>query len=199
MQERTLGETLGIPTIEARLLLGAHRRTYSDFWAWSQRVTDHALLLGHLDTCFGWRLHVTSDTRPTSLLNHPMQSHGAEMLRLACCFVTEAGVAVCAPVHDALLIEAADSEIDSVVETAQRLMGRASRIVLGGFEVRTDAEIIRHPNRYADPRGESMWADIMKRIDLVADGREAAPTDISGGIVDVSRQDADAISISDES
>ena len=35
-----------------------------------------------------------------------MQANGAEMLRLACCFATERGVRVCAPVHDAILIEA---------------------------------------------------------------------------------------------
>jgi len=89
----------------------------------------------------------TGDTRPTSLLNHPMQSHGAEMLRLACSFTTEAGIAVCAPVHDALLIEAADDDIDAVVTKARLLMGRASRITLGGVEVRTDVELVRYPGR----------------------------------------------------
>jgi hypothetical protein len=34
-----------------------------------------------------------------------MQGNGAEMLRIACIFLTEAGIRVCAPVHDALLIE----------------------------------------------------------------------------------------------
>lgn len=33
-----------------------------------------------------------------------MQANGAEMLRLACCFGTERGIEICAPVHDAVLI-----------------------------------------------------------------------------------------------
>ena len=44
-----------------------------------------------------------------------MQANGAEMLRLACCFATEEGIAVCAPVHDAILIEAPVEEIDHIV------------------------------------------------------------------------------------
>lgn len=165
MQEKTLAGHLGLPVAEARALLKAHRRTYATFWAWSERATDTALLLGHIDTCFGWRLHVTADTLPTSLLNHPMQSHGAEMLRMACCFLTEAGIAVCAPVHDAVLIEAPESEIEVTVERARALMGRASRIVLDGFEIRTDADVIRHPDRYSDPRGEAMWKRVGQLLD----------------------------------
>jgi DNA polymerase I len=43
-------------------------------------------------------------------------------------------------------------------------MAEASRIVLGGFEVRTDAEIVRWPDRYADPRGKVMWATVMRLL-----------------------------------
>ena len=106
MQAQTLASRLDMPELEAKQLLRAHRRTYGRFWQWSQAAVDSAMLLGRIDTVFGWRLHVTADTRVTSLLNQPMQSNGAEMLRLACIFATEAGIRVCAPVHDALLIEA---------------------------------------------------------------------------------------------
>ncbi len=135
------------------------------------------MLNGHLDTCFGWRLHVTGETRPTSLLNHPMQSHGAEMLRLACCFLVEAGIELCAPIHDAVLIEAAIDEIDAAVEKARRLMGKASRIVTGGVEIRTDAEIVRAPDRYMDERGVDMWrrvTTILERIEAEAPQKVAA-------------------------
>lgn len=165
MQARTLAENLGISEAQARSLLAAHQRTYAVFWAWIRRVSDHAMLLNFIDTCFGWRLHVTGNTRPTALMNHPMQSHGAEMLRLACCYLTEAGIEVCAPVHDAVLIEAAEEEIEAKVAQARALMGRASRVVLGGFEVRTDADIIRHPERYDDPRVGDMWDRVMDLLE----------------------------------
>ncbi len=189
MGEKTLAGNLGIQTAEARALLEAHRRTYETFWGWSERATDHAMLLSYLDTVFGWRLHVTADTRPTSLLNHPMQSHGAEILRLACCFLTEAGIRVCAPVHDAVLIEAPASQIEEVVAQARELMTRASRIVLGGFEIRTDADLIAHPERYSDPRGAATWA---RAIELLETLEAPAPpsqigADSSHECVDIAR------------
>lgn len=164
MGVNTLASNLGISSFEAQHLLTAHRKVYSEFWDWSRRATDSAILNGYLDTVFGWRLHVTADTRPTSLLNYPMQSHGAEILRLACCYLVEAEITVCAPVHDAVLIEAAEADVDQIVAEARALMGKASRVVLGGFEVRTDAEVIRYPNRYDDPRGTAMWRKVAGMI-----------------------------------
>ena len=43
-------------------------------------------------------------------------------------------------------------------------MAEASRAVLTGFELRTDATIIRHPGRYMDPRGAVMWERVMGLI-----------------------------------
>ena len=40
-------------------------------------------------------------------------------------------------------------------------MAEASRVVLNGFELDTDAEIVRWPDRYADARGAVMWATVM--------------------------------------
>jgi hypothetical protein len=89
-----------------------------------------------------------------------MQANGAEMLRLACCLATERGIQVCAPIHDALLIEADDYLIEATVEITQEAMAAASRTVLDGFELRSDAKIVRHPDRYMDPRGERMWGAV---------------------------------------
>jgi len=86
-----------------------------------------------------------------------MQANGADMLRLACCLATERGIRVRAPVHDAVLIEAAEDDIDPVVAQTQAAMAEASRVILGGFELRSDAKIVRYPDRYSDPRGEVMW------------------------------------------
>jgi hypothetical protein len=43
-------------------------------------------------------------------------------------------------------------------------MREASAAVLSGFELGTDVKIVRYPNRYSDPRGEEMWARVMKLI-----------------------------------
>ena len=86
-----------------------------------------------------------------------MQSNGAEMLRLACCLATEGGIKVCAPVHDALLIEAPLEELDQAVAQTQLAMKEASQLVLGGFPLRTEVELVIYPDRYSDQRGKAMW------------------------------------------
>ena len=102
---RTVAETTDQPVAVACDLLRLHRVTYPVFWRWSQAAVDHAMLRGWLTTTFGWTVHVGSKVNPRSLKNFPMQANGAEMLRIACCLVTERGIDVCCPVHDAILIE----------------------------------------------------------------------------------------------
>src|SRR6516165_4837643 len=131
MEAEGLALRLDQTSIIARDLLRAHHETYRQFWRWSDAVVDHAKLTGKLHTCFGWALHGCCGANPRSLRNFQMQAHGAEMLRLACCMATERGIQVCAPVHDALLIEAPIDEIEMAVATTRELMAEASRIVLG--------------------------------------------------------------------
>jgi hypothetical protein len=69
---------------------------------------------------------------------------------------------VCAPVHDAVLIEAPADEIEAEVERARRIMAEASRIVLGGFEIGTDVVTVRYPERYMDPEGQAFWDTVIK-------------------------------------
>jgi len=83
--------------------------------------------------------------------------------------MTEAGIRVCAPVHDAVLIEAPLEEMDERIKQAQELMREASRQVLEGFELTTDADIYRYPERYRDEeRGGAMWdlvMELLQRLD----------------------------------
>src|SRR5262249_26876308 len=126
MGEVSLAQRIGQPVVHARDLLRLHHETYRAFWRWSDAAVDHAMLSGTLHTVFGWTLHVGRTPNARSLRNFPMQANGAEMLRLACCYATERGIRVCAPVHDAILIEAPAEELDAAVEATQRAMADAS-------------------------------------------------------------------------
>jgi DNA polymerase I-like protein with 3'-5' exonuclease and polymerase domains len=165
MSARSLAVRLREPEVVARRLLRLHRETYARFWEWSEAQVDSALLGLPMQTVFGWTLRAGNDPNPRSLANFPMQANGAEMLRLACCLATERGIMVCAPVHDALLIEAPIDEIESAVEATESYMREASQIVLDGFEIRTEAKAIRYPDRYQDERGAEMWSVVMGILD----------------------------------
>ncbi len=176
--EHSLAMRLGISAAHARELLRLHRQSYPDFWRWSDAVQDFAMLNGYLETVFGWRVYVGRDANPRSLRNFPMQGNGAEMLRLACCLATEQGIAVCAPVHDALLVEGPADSIEEIVIETQRVMREASELVLPGFPLRTEAKIVRSPDRYIDERGRRMWETVLSLLDE----REPAEEEVSGAI-----------------
>lgn len=152
------------PPFKARELLRLHRETYAKFWRWSDAAVDCANLHGTLRTVFGWTIHSGPNTNSRSVRNFPMQANGAEMLRLACSLATDRGIRICAPVHDALLIEAPLHGLDHAVEETQRAMGDASALVLDGFRLRTDVKPTRYPDRFDDARGRRMWTAIRQEL-----------------------------------
>jgi hypothetical protein len=156
-----LASKLGISPAHGRELLRLHRQTFRTFWEWSDAVQNEAMLTNRLRTVFGWTVQVGPDTAPTSLRNFPMQANGAEMMRLAACLATERGIGVCCPVHDAFLIEAATDDLEDEVARMRDAMREASELVLPGFPLRTDAKLVRYPDRYADERGRQMWSTVM--------------------------------------
>ena len=174
MEYAALALRIGQPPIVARDLLRAHRETYRAFWRWSDAAVDHAMLRGSLHTVFGWHMHAGENVNPRSLRNFPMQANGAEMLRLACCLATEREIEVCAPVHDAVLICAPVERLEADVARMRTCMAEASRTILDGFELRTDATLIRYPDRYSDPRGAVMWDRVNRLVAAQQAGRVAA-------------------------
>lgn len=164
MEAKSLAVQAGVHIDEARELLLRHKETYRRFWEWARQNQDAGLLGVPLQTTFGWtwRAGIGTAPNPRSLLNWPMQANGAEMMRLACCQLTEQGIMVCCPVHDALLVEGPIDQIDEIIAATQTAMERASELVLGkGFVIKTDVEIVRYPDRYADEAGVEMWDRVM--------------------------------------
>jgi hypothetical protein len=167
MGEKSLALRIGLPTVYARRLLELHRRVYPRFWAWSDGAQDFAAMRLYLQATCGWRVRVGAEFNPRSYRNFPCQANGAEMLRLACCRITERGISIIAPVHDAVLVEGAIDEIEQVVAETQAEMAEASRLVLSGFELRSKSEIVKWPDRYMDKRGREFWDRVMA---LLPDG-----------------------------
>ena len=171
MEADSLALRIGQPRVVARDLLRAHRETYRTFWRWSDAAVDYAMINLTLHTVFGWQVHVGPNSNPRSLRNFPMQANGAEMLRLACILATERGLEIGAPIHDALVLISPLDRLEEDADRTRAAMAEASRIVLRGFELRTDTMLLRHPDRYCDPRGAVMWERVMglltKRRQLV--------------------------------
>ena len=81
---------------------------------------------------------------------------------------------MCAPVHDAVLISAPLDQLEDDVVRMRAAMAEASRIILAGFELGTDSNLIQFPDRYSDPRGRVMWDRVMSLISQRQKARSAA-------------------------
>jgi hypothetical protein len=161
MGAQSLAVNVKQPVVIAQDLLDKHKNTYKQFWKWSSGARDYAMYYGKLWTTFGWTIREpfgnSGQPNPRSLRNFLIQANAAECLRLAICFALEHGVRVIAPIHDALLIESPLHTLNENIKLCQEAMAEASRIVLNGFELRSDVKIIQYPERYMDGRGEEMW------------------------------------------
>ena len=166
MQYETLARRLNVSDFVAHEMLSQHHALFNKYWAWVDDWVAHALDTGEMRTSMGWKC-VTGITEfnARSIGNWPIQSAGADILRLACVWAHRRGIELCGSVHDALLIEAPIDRIGADVALTREIMRRASRVVLNPHELRTDVTIVRYPDRYSDKRGERVWRDV---IDLLS-------------------------------
>ena len=155
----------GITVAQAQELIALHKRTYSRFWEWSDGMVEAALLARGQTTVFGWPRRLVGNFKQTSVRNFPMQANGAEMMRVAAIGAMRAGIEVCAPVHDAFLITAPPERLDHDVEVMRGIMTQAGTLICG-IPIRTEAKLIRSPDRYMEERGIEMWNRVMRLANI---------------------------------
>lgn len=178
MQVEALALRLGISMFEAHEMLCQHRELFAQYWQWSDDWVQHALQAGTMQTVYGWECRTgITEFNERSIRNFPVQAAGAEILRIACIIMHRHGIKLCAPVHDAVLIEAPTDQIEADAALAQEIMRRASRIVLSGrttIELRTDTKIVRYPDRYTDKRGVAVWDRVLELLAGHESGKESS-------------------------
>jgi hypothetical protein len=79
----------------------------------------------------------------------------------------EAGVPVCALIHDAALIEAPAADITDAVAAMRDCMVRAGQAVIGA-SLRVDVQIVRQGARFYDQKGEAMYRKVVALLPEVA-------------------------------
>ena len=93
-------------------------------------------------TPFGWVMQCPPGTNPRTVRNFPMQSTGSEILHVACIMAERRSIPIVAPVHDAVMVETAVGDVEEVSAALDRVMRDASAVVLRGYELPTDVQIV---------------------------------------------------------
>jgi DNA polymerase I-like protein with 3'-5' exonuclease and polymerase domains len=108
---------------------------------------------------------------PRTVRNFPIQSSGSEVLHVACVLAERRGIRIVAPVHDAIMAEAPIDQAEDVSAALDRLMRDASAVVLRGYELPTDVQLILPGQRYYDERGQAMWNTVTKLVTKLEERR----------------------------
>jgi SEFIR domain len=111
-------------SIEARELQDHHRKQYREYWAWIEKTLNLATYTQQMQTTFGWLLKIGENYNLRAMQNWSMQSNAGDMLRIAINLAVRAGVGVCAPVHDAVLIVAPLDRLDRDTDIMKECMQR---------------------------------------------------------------------------
>jgi DNA polymerase-1 len=160
----TLALRIGVSLFEAAEILARLRARFRVFEVYAQSVVDHAGLLLEIGTPLGWYMQCPPGINPRTVRNFPIQSTGAEILHTACILAERRGIEVIGPVHDALMVETDLYRVDEISAALDRVMRDASNVVLRGYELPTDVQIIRPGERYFDDRGVEMWKTVERLL-----------------------------------
>ena len=157
MSEWGLSKQVGVSRSEAKGILDSLKDVYRRYFTWIEYTVILAQSSHRLAAPMGWSTPVNEQTNPRSLFNFPMQAACAEILHIATEMMIDRGIQIDAMVHDAVLIEAAEEDIDRHCDIVRECWWAASEIVLGGFGLDSDCKITRYPESYFDEDGEKMW------------------------------------------
>ena len=100
---------------------------------------------------------------PRTVRNFPIQST-ASVLHVACILAERRGIRIIATVHDALMAEADLDHIDEADAALSRVMRDASSLVLRGYELPTDKQIIHPGEHFHDDKGVEMWSTVERLL-----------------------------------
>jgi hypothetical protein len=157
---RALSLRTGLSLYQSYEILARLRAQYRVFEAFAKSVADHAGLELELRTPLGWVMQCPPGINPRTVRNFPMQSTAAEILHVGLILAERRNIPIIATVHDAMMAECDLDQVDDVSAALDRAMRDAASVVLRGYELPTDKQIVRPGERFFDKNGAEMWSTV---------------------------------------
>jgi len=161
---RSLALRTGLMRFQAYEILNRLRAQFHKYEEFARSTVDHAGLNLEIGTQFGWVMQCPSGINPRTVRNFPVQSSASEILHVACVLAERRGIQIIAPIHDALLAEGPADQAEELSAALDRVMRDASAVVLRGYELPTDQQIVRFGEHYFDKRGKKMWETVEQSV-----------------------------------
>ncbi len=129
---------LGISPSEAQKLVVQHRRIYAKYWEWSDRVVQHAYDSGEINTPCGWGSRVPFGSNERTWRNFPVQSSGADIMRLTAIYLDRQGCELLSIVHDGFHLSCPQSESRRLFKAIHTACEMATEHVIPGYRLGVD-------------------------------------------------------------
>ena len=154
-----ISHRLGISVNDAEVLIGEHKRLFPKFWDWSERVVQGSFDGGWITTPCGWRSRVPFNSNEKTWMNWPMQSTGADIMRLTVTYLDRQNVRILAPVHDGFVLSCRRDQLPDLRAAVDYACQTAVDQVVPGFPLRWDFAV--YENRFEDEDGLPLWSRLM--------------------------------------
>lgn len=147
---------LQITVEQAQAIIDQHKELFTAYWKWSERMVQTAYDRGTIFTKCGWGCKIPPDSNFRTWLNWPIQTTGADIMRLTVIYLDQMGVQLLAPIHDGFLMMCDRDELPVLESAINSACAMAVEQVLGDFPLRWD---ISKPfeHRFEDEDGEPLW------------------------------------------
>jgi DNA polymerase-1 len=96
--------------------------------------------------------------------NFPIQSTASEVLHVACILAERRGIPIIATIHDALVAEVDLDHVGGASTALDRIMRDASAVVLRGYELCTEVQLVCPGGRFFDKNGLAMWNTVSRLL-----------------------------------
>ena len=166
--------TLEEARYQAEAIYEWHRETFRTYWDWLHDSIDQARVDEYLRSVDGWTYFVSDSVRNTQLLNFPLQSAGAAMMRRATIRIAGTGrLDLVCSLHDAFYLNCRESEKEEHIAMLVKCMDKACKDILGS-RVRIPVEVNVNDSQrgYHDPRADRIDEMLKKALD----GQDGAET-----------------------
>jgi DNA polymerase I len=161
----------------AAALLRQLREKFAVFDAWSDNFAYRGLSAAPLWSRLGWRFWPQywkdGRTPDRTCRNFPVQSAGADIMRIAAIEALKAGIRICAIVHDEFVIEDSIDNIEQSSKAMSEIMMRSTEEITGR-SIPVDCQITRYPQRCYDDDGKDDFEMIMQMLEEIEQRREVA-------------------------
>jgi hypothetical protein len=177
MSAQGLKARLKISGPKARDLHRRLHRTFAAYFAWSESVVATTRTGRPLVTPMGWKLHARPHADSSrSRTNFLVQATGSDILRTACLLAVDRGLPLIMTVHDSLLIQIPDVDVEWAKAVLRTVMLEAAILVLGplGAAMRIDIEVARAGERLpVEPADEAKYRDVRRWLEEAKDAASA--------------------------